>query len=306
MNSLNEAKVVLQSSSEDGCYAEFVANPLLRGFGNTLGNSLRRVLLSSLPGCAANFIRIDGVSHEFSTIPGVREDVSEIVLNIKNVVAKLNNCDNKTVYIDAVGPVKFTSDMIQVDSDIEILSDNLIAVLDENAHLKMEICFSSGVGYVSSEQNRSSMSLALGVIPVDSIYSPVVKVDYSVENTRVGQVTDYDKLILRVWTNGVISASDAVSLASRNLVNHFNLFCLSENNENSAVDGSLSSASQDLMLDSLGLSVRAYNSLKRAGIDRVDQLMSMKLDDIMGIRNLGSKSCDEVVGKLKEFGWVEN
>lgn len=308
MTNIDVSKIVCKNSSEDGRYAEFVVEPLERGFGNTLGNSLRRVLLSSLPGVAANFIKIDGVSHEFSAIDGVREDVVEIVLNIKEIIARLNNCDSKTVYIDVEGPVEFTSNMITTDADIDILSNNLIATLDSGAHLKMEINFKSGVGYVSADQNRTILPPVLDVIPIDSIYSPVTKVNYFVENTRVGQITDYDKLVLQVWTNGVISANDAVSSSSVILMNYLEPFCslggrevVSLNDESHLT----SNPSDDIPLDDLGFSVRAYNSLKRSGIDCLSQLLTLSLDQIMSIRNLGKKSCDEIIEKIKQFGWVD-
>ncbi len=308
MTNIDVAKIVCKNSSEDGRYAEFVVEPLERGFGNTLGNSLRRVLLSSLPGVAANFIKIDGVSHEFSAIDGVREDVVEIVLNIKEIIARLNNCDSKTVYIDVEGPVEFTSNMITTDADIDILSNNLIATLDSGAHLKMEINFKSGVGYVSADQNRAILPPVLDVIPIDSIYSPVTKVNYFVENTRVGQITDYDKLVLQVWTNGVISANDAVSSSSVILMNYLEPFCslggrevVSLNDESHLTPN----PSDDIPLDDLGFSVRAYNSLKRSGVDCLSQLLTLSLDQIMSIRNLGKKSCDEIIEKIKQFGWVD-
>lgn len=305
MSGLDLGKVVVKNASEDGKYAEFVVDPLERGFGSTLGNSLRRVLLSFLPGSAASSVRIDGVTHEFSTIPGIREDVTEIILNIKEIIVRLEECEAKTVYIDLKGPCEFTANMIESDADLTVLSNNLIATLDEGAELKMEITFTSGIGYVSAEQNRNIMPPVMNVIPVDSLYSPVTKVNYLVDNTRVGQITDYDKLTLQVWTNGVVSAQDAVSFASGNLIEHFGLFCgLGNSIKISEFGGDLkSNLSGDLCLDDLGFSARAYNSLKRAGIEKLSQIMSMKYDEISGIRNLGKKSCDEIVTKLKEFGW---
>jgi len=305
MSDIDVANIICKDSAVDGTYGEFVVDPLERGFGNTLGNSLRRVLLSSLPGVAANFIKIDGVTHEFSTIDGVREDVTEIVLNVKEIIARLNECDSKTVYIDVTGPVSFTSNMIQTDSDIDILSNNLIATLDDGAHLKMEINFKNGVGYVSADQNRAVLPSAIDAIPVDSIYSPVTKVNYIVQNTRVGQITDYDRLILQVWTNGVMSAKDAVSFASVTLMKHLEPFCSLGKSEFVGMSDFSSSSSQtsDIPLDDLELSVRAYNSLKRSGVDSLSQLLTMSYNEIMGIRNLGKKSCDEIIEKIKEFGW---
>ncbi len=309
MAELEINKAILTSSSDDGNYAEFVLDPLERGYGVTLGNSLRRVLLSSIPGAAACSLKIDGVTHEFSTIPGVREDVSEIVLNVKEIVVRLNNCDSKTVYIDAKGPCEFTADKIKTDSDIEILSKNLIFTIETGIRLKMEITFSSGVGYVSADQNRAIMPAIINLIPVDSLYSPVMKVNYSVENTRVGKITDYDKLTFQVWTNGVMSAKDAVSYASDSLMRHFSSFCFSENYgnfNNFCNDVKNLSSCDDISVEDLNLSSRASNSLKRAGIERLNQLKEMSADEISGIRNLGKKSCDEVITMLKSFGWTDN
>lgn len=307
MPSIERFKIVCRNESEDGTYAEFVVEPLERGFGNTIGNGLRRVLLSSIPGFAPNFVKIDGVSHEFSTVSGVREDVTEIVLNVKEIVARLNNCESKTVYIDVEGPVKFTSSMIPADSDIDILSDNLIATLGEGAHLKMEINFNSGVGYVSSDQNRAILPPVIDMIPVDSIYSPVVKVNYAVENTRVGQITDYDKLVLQVWTNGVLSARDAVSIASSNLINHLEPFCaLGSEGGIYANSCSQPDVPGDIPLDELGFSVRSYNALKRAGVSWLSQLKGMSCEQIESIRNLGKRSCNEIIEKLKGYGWKDS
>lgn len=309
MAELEINKAILTNSSDDGNYAEFVLDPLERGYGVTLGNSLRRVLLSSIPGAAACSVKIEGVTHEFSTIPGVREDVSEIVLNIKEIIVRLNNCDSKTVYIDVKGPCEFTADKIKADSDIEILSKNLIFTIETGIRLKMEITFSSGVGYVSADQNRAIMPAIINLIPVDSLYSPVMKVNYSVENTRVGKVTDYDKLTFQVWTNGVMSAKDAVSYASDSLMRHFSSFCLSESYgcfSSFRNDSRDIPSCGDLSIEDLNLSSRASNSLKRAGIERLSQLKEMTFDEIAGIRNLGKKSCDEVVTLLKSFGWTDN
>ena len=310
MSSLELGKVVLKNSSEDGSFAEFVIDPLERGYGTTLGNGLRRVLLSSIPGAAASSIKIDGVTHEFSTINGVHEDVTEIVLNIKDIIVKLNNCDSKTVYLDFSGPCEVTADMIPADSDFEILSNNLIATLNENTSLRMEITFTSGFGYVSADQHRATMPAIMNLIPVDSLYSPVTKVNYFVENTRVGQITDYDKLSLQVWTNGVVSAKDAVSYASNSLIEHFGLFCFPDSDITvtprtikKSSDVSIPTSTGDISIDDLGLSARAYNSLKRAGLESLGQVLKLSIDDLSGIRNLGKKSCDEIVAKLKGFGW---
>lgn len=306
MAELEIGKAIMTNSSDDGTYAEFVVDPLERGYGITLGNGLRRVLLSSIPGAAASSIKIDGVTHEFSAMPGIREDVTEIVLNIKNIVVRLNGCSSKTVYINVKGPCKFTADQIKTDSDFDILSSNLIATIDADFILKMEITFTSGTGYVSADQNRAIMPAIVNLIPIDSIYSPVTKVNFKVENTRVGKVTDYDKLIFQVWTNGVVSASDAVSYASESLIKHFSVFCVSNGlhlNNNLENSDFIPTVSGDLTLEDLNFSARAYNSLKRAGIEYLSQLKEMSLDEITGIRNLGKKSCDEIVSRLKSFGW---
>lgn len=308
MSNLENIRIICKDESDDGTYAEFVVDPLERGFGDTIGNSLRRVLLSSIPGVAPNFIKIEGVSHEFSTVPGMREDVTEVVLNVKEIIARLNDCDSKTVYIDVNGPCAFTASMIPTSSDIDILSDNLIATLDDGAHLKMEINFKCGVGYVSADQNRSILPPEIDIIPVDSLFSPVTKVNYFVENTRVGRVTDYNKLILQIWTNGVISAHDALSFASSNLIRHLEPFCaLSEGSLNGSDLGSGCEvgSSGDILLDDLGFSVRTYNALKRTGIDRLSRLLMMSRDDILRIRNLGKKSCDEIISKMESFGWKD-
>lgn len=309
MIEIERPKLISDEISEDGSYAKFVVEPLERGFGNTLGNSLRRILLSSLPGVAATSIKIDGVMHEFSTIPGVKEDVTEIVLNIKNLIAKLN-CDGpKTVELSASGECEVTAGMIVCDSDVEILNPNLhIATLNENANFRMEITLDRGRGYVSAERNRqNAKDTVIGVLPIDSIYTPAVKVNYNVENTRVGQITDYDKLILEVWTNGVVTAEEAVSLSSKILIEHFNLFMsLSEIAErtNIMVEKKSKVMIDDLnvTIDELELSVRSYNCLKRAGINTVQDLTSMTEDEMMKVRNLGRKSLDEVIEKLHSMG----
>ena len=299
-------KVIVKNVSSDGKYAEFIVDPLERGFGATLGNSLRRVLLSFLPGAAASSIKIDGVTHEFSTIPGIREDVTEIILNIKDIIVRLEGCEAKTVYIDIDGPCEFTANMIESDSELSILSKNLIATLDESAHLKMEITFTTGIGYVSAEQNRNILPPIMNIIPVDSLYSPVTKVNYLIENTRVGQITDYDKLTVQVWTNGIISPQEAIACASNNLMEHFSLFCEFGNNNLKKSLGNHTDVKNlpgDVTLDDLGFSARTYNALKRVGIEQLSQILEMKYDEITGIRNLGKKSCDEIVNKIKEFGW---
>ncbi len=309
MIEIERPKISTEELSEDGTYGKFVVEPLERGFGNTLGNSLRRILLSSLPGVAAKSIKIDGVMHEFSTVPGVKEDVTEIVLNVKNLIAKLN-CDGpKTVEIDAEGECEVTAGMIKHDSDVEIINPDLhIASLGEKAKLRMEIVLDKGRGYVSAERNRAMMTEEIiGVLPIDSIYTPVLKVNYNVENTRVGQITDYDKLSLEVWTNGVLMVEDAVSMASKVLIEHLNLFLglseqgsemnvMVEKKQPSLVD------SMDVTIDELDLSVRSYNCLKRAGINSISDLTNMTEEDMMKVRNLGRKSLDEVIAKLHSMG----
>ena len=294
----------------DGTYGKFVLEPLENGFGTTIGNSLRRVLLSSLPGVAATSIKIDGVVHEFSTVPGVKEDVTEIVLNIKELTAKLHTNEAKTVYIEAEGPCEVTGASIKADSEVEILNPELhIATVGEGGRLNMEIVLDSGRGYVPAEKNASAQN-AIGVIPVDSIYTPVVKVNYTVDKTRVGQQIDYDRLTLEVWTNGVISASDAVSLAAKVLTEHLNLFTdLSGDTYSDAkimVEKGDSSKEKvlDMTIEELDLSVRSFNCLKRAGINTVEDLIGKTEEDMMKVRNLGRKSLDEVIAKLNSFSYT--
>lgn len=309
MIEIEKPRISIEEISQDNNYGRFVVEPLERGFGNTLGNSLRRILLSSLPGVAATSIKIDGVMHEFSTIPGVKEDVTEIILNIKGLNAKLN-CDGpKTVYVDATGSCEVTAAMITCDSEVEILNPDLhIATLDDKATLKMEITLEKGRGYVSAERNREMMqNKVIGILPVDSIYTPVLKTNYTVENTRVGQITDYDKLSLEVWTKGVITAEEAVSLAAKILIEHFNLFVgLSELAEKANImfekPEPVTVNNLSMTIDDLELSVRSYNCLKRAGINTVEDLTSKTEEDMMKVRNLGRKSLDEVIEKLHSMG----
>lgn len=293
----------------NGTYGKFVLEPLERGYGTTIGNSLRRVLLSSLPGVAVTSIKIDGVQHELSTIPGVKEDVSEIVLNLKGLTAKLY-CDGpKTVYIEAEGECEVTAGDIKTDSEVEILVPDMhIATLDTGAKLYMEIVLDKGRGYVSAEKNKTIMANApIGVIAVDSIYTPVLKVNYTVENTRVGQITDYDKLTLEVWTDGVISAKEAVSMAAKLLNEHLNLFInLSEETSVDEILAEKDNKSKDKVLEmtieELDLSVRSFNCLKRAGINTVNDLIEKSEEEMMKVRNLGKKSFDEVKEKLASLG----
>jgi DNA-directed RNA polymerase subunit alpha len=310
MIEIEKPKIEAVDLSLDGTYGKFVVEPLERGFGITLGNSLRRVLLSSLPGYAVTSIKIDGVLHEFSTIPGVKEDVTEIVLNIKSLTAKLQ-CDGpKTVVIDAEGPCVVTAANIKCDSEVEILNPALrIATLGEGAKLYMEINLDRGRGYVSGERNKQNMTTnVIGMLPVDSIYTPVNKVNYTVENTRVGQITDYDKLTMEVWTNGTITTQEAVSLAAQILMEHLNLFKnLSDSSSGGEILVESGSSSQDKLLDmtieELDLSVRSFNCLKRAGINTVADLTTKTEEDMMKVRNLGRKSLEEVIQKLQSLGF---
>ncbi len=292
----------------DGCYGKYVLEPLERGYGTTLGNSLRRIMLSSLPGAAATSIKIDGVLHEFSTIPGVVEDVTEIVLNIKQIVVKLHSDGPKTVYIEANGPCEICAGDIKGDADIEIFNPDLhIATLNEDAKLYMEITINKGRGYVSAERNKRISQPVIGLIPVDSIYTPVPKVNFAVENTRVGQITDYDKLTLEVWTNGTLTPNEAVSLGAKILNEHLNLFIdLSDNAKNTEImvekEESKKEKVLEMTIEELDLSVRSYNCLKRAGINTVEDLIQKTEEDMMKVRNLGRKSLEEVINKLVGLG----
>ena len=294
--------------SADGTYGKFVVEPLERGYGTTLGNSLRRVLLSSLPGYAITSAKIEGVLHEFSTIDGVKEDVTEIVLNLKGVILKIHGDGPKTLYIDASGKCQVTAGDIQVDSDVEILNpEHHIATLEDGATLKMELTADRGRGYVSAERNKQIMQPVIGVIAIDSIYTPVLKVNYTVENTRVGQITDYDKLTLEAWTNGTISAQDAVSLGAKILTDHLNLFVdLSEEareTETMIVKNDDSKTKVlEMTIEELDLSVRSFNCLKRASINTVEDLTNRTEEDMMRVRNLGRKSLEEVMAKLESLG----
>lgn len=293
----------------DGTYGKFTLEPLERGYGTTLGNSLRRVILSSLPGYAITSVKIEGALHEFSTLPGVKEDVTEIVLNLKGVILKIHGDGPKTVYIEASGEGEITAGSIKADSEVEILNtDHHIASLDSDAHVSMELTVDKGRGYVPAERNKQLMQPAIGVIAIDSIYTPVLKVNYTVENTRVGQITDYDKLTLEVWTNGTISAKEAVSLGAKILNEHLNLFVdLSEEAYDTEImvvkDDNGKEKVLEMTIEELDLSVRSYNCLKRAGINTVEDLIGKTEDDMMKVRNLGRKSLDEVVAKLDTLGF---
>ena len=292
----------------DGTYGKFVVEPLERGYGTTLGNSLRRVLLSSLPGYAITSVKIDGVLHEFSTIDGVKEDVTEIVLNLKGVILKIHGDGPKTLYIDASGKCQVTAGDIQVDSEVEILNPELvIANLEDGGVLKMELTCDKGRGYVSAERNKQLMQPVIGVIAIDSIYTPVLKVNYTVENTRVGQITDYDKLSLEAWTDGTISAQEAVSLGAKILTDHLNLFVdLSDEarETETMIDkpDDVKGKTLEMTIEELDLSVRSFNCLKRASINTVEDLTNRSEEDMMRVRNLGRKSLDEVIAKLDSLG----
>jgi len=310
MIEIEKPRIDTEELSSDGKYGRFVVEPLERGFGNTLGNSLRRVLLSSLEGVAVTSIKIDGVLHEFSTIPGVKEDVTEIVLNMKSLVAKLHSNGPKVVEISAEGPCNVTAESIKCDSEVEILNPELhIASLADGASLNMEITLDKGRGYVPAEKNKLiAGNEIIGVLPIDSIYTPVLKVNYTVDNTRVGQITDYDKLTISVWTNGVINAQEAVSLAAKVLTEHLNLFVnLSDKGFSTEIMVQKNDTGKEKVLEmtieELDLSVRSFNCLKRAGINTVEDLISKSEEDMMKVRNLGRKSLEEVVFKLDTLGF---
>ena len=311
MMEIERPKIDTASLSADGRYGKFVVEPLERGFGTTLGNSLRRVLLSSLPGVAVTSIKIDGVVHEFSTIEGVKEDVTEIVLNVKGITAKLYSDTPKTVRIEASGEGEVTAGSIQQDAEIEVLNpDWHIATLADGAKLIMELVFDKGRGYVPAERNKQAAEQAsLNALPVDSIYTPVLKVNYTVENTRVGQITDYDKLTLEVWTDGTISAKEAVSLAARIMTEHLNLFVtLSQEAMDAEImvekDDKGKEKALEMTIEELDLSVRSFNCLQRAGINTVEDLINKSEDEMMKVRNLGRKSLEEVMAKLDSLGFT--
>ena len=310
MIEIEKPRIEALDLAPDGTYGRFVVEPLERGYGTTLGNSLRRVLLSSLPGVAVTSVKIEGVLHEFSTIEGVKEDVTEIILNIKDLVLNLNGEGPKTVYVEAQGPCEVTAGSIKCDSEVEILRPEAhIATLGENGKLNMEITVDKGRGYVPAERNKQIMQPVIGVIPVDSIYTPVVKVNYAVSNTRVGQITDYDKLSLEVWTNGTISAQEAVSLAAKIITDHLALF-VDLSGEMYAGDSIMvekddkgKEKALEMTIEELDLSVRSFNCLKRAGINTVEDLTNKTEDDMMKVRNLGRKSLEEVINKLASLGF---
>ncbi len=299
----------IESNEKDGdiSYGKYVVEPLEHGYGTTLGNALRRILLSSLPGTAVTTIKIAGVQHEFSTIPGVKEDVTQIVLNVKGITAKLHSPGTKRVYIQASGEGEVTAGDIKADGEVEILNPELhIATLSADATLNMELTLSHGRGYVPADRNKPEQTI-IGVIPVDSLYSPVNRVNYTVENTRVGNMTDYDKLTLEVWTDGTISARDAVSLGARILCDHLVLFTdLSDTvgTRSTVVEKPETQRDKvlEMTIEELDLSVRSFNCLKRANINTVEDLISKTEDEMMKVRNLGRKSLEEVINKLNMMG----
>jgi len=307
MLEIEKPKIECVEVSEDGSYGKFVVEPLERGYGITLGNALRRILLSSLPGVAANHIKIDGVLHEFSTVRGVKEDVSELILNIKGLALKMNGDGPKTIYIDAQGPGEVTSGDIKTDGDVEIVNKDIhIATLDDDGKLYMEIIINRGRGYVSQTKNKAE-EMPIGTIPVDSIYTPIKRVNFVVENTRVGQITDYDKLSLEVWTNGTIMPDEAISLSAKILIEHFKLFMTLTDHANNVEimvekEEDKKEKVLEMTIEELDLSVRSYNCLKRAGINTVQELTERTMDDMMKVRNLGKKSLEEVEQKLEALG----
>jgi DNA-directed RNA polymerase subunit alpha len=295
-------------SDDDANYGKFIVEPLERGYGTTLGNSLRRILLSSLPGAAVTSVKIDGILHEFSTIPGAKEDVTEIILNLKKLAVRLSGAEStKRVIINSVGPKEVTAADIISDADMEIFNPDLhIATLEENASLVMEINLANGRGYVPAEQNKTE-STPIAVIPVDSIFTPVVKVNFTVENTRVGQVTDYDKLILEIWTDGSITPEEGVSIGAKIMQEHLNLFVqLTDDTESMEImvekEEDQKEKALEMTIEELELSVRSFNCLKRAAINTVEELTHKSEEDMMKVRNLGKKSLDEVKLKLEELG----
>ncbi len=314
MFEFEKPRIEIAEKSDDNKYGRFVVEPLERGYGTTLGNSLRRIMLSSLPGTAVSAIKIKDVLHEFSSIPGVKEDVTEIVLNIKDIVIKNNSTSNdpKTAYIEASGTTVVTAGDIKVDSDIEILNPDLVIanLSGPEARLEMELMITNGRGYVSADKNKE-LDMTIDTIAIDSIYTPVERVNLTVEDTRVGQITDYDKLTLDVFTNGSLPPDEAVSLAAKVLSEHLNLFInLSEAAQSASIIAEKKTeepvSKTDMSIDELELSVRSYNCLKRAGINTVKELCKKTPEEMMKVRNLGRKSLEEVLAKLKELGLTLN
>ncbi len=303
MIEIEKPRIECLGNDEDSSYGKFVVEPLERGYGITLGNALRRILLSSLPGTAVTTVKFAGVQHEFSTIPGVKEDVTEIILNIKGIIARLHSPGIKTVYIEASGECEVTAGDIKCDDEIEILNPEMhIASLAEDGHLSMELSLNHGRGYAGSDQNKPSQAI-IGLIPVDSIYTPVLKVNFAVENTRVGNMTDLDKLTLEVWTDSTISPRDAVSLGAKILTDLLKDF--TDLNEEIGARSTVISKTEnqhdrimEMTIEELDLSVRSFNCLKRAGINTVEDLLQRSESDMMKVRNLGRKSLEEVMNKL--------
>ncbi len=310
MIEIEKPRIDTTEITSDGKYGKFVMEPLERGYATTLGNSMRRVLLSILPGVAVTGVKIDGVVHEFSTLPGVKEDVTEIILNIKGLIAKLHGDTAKKVYIEAEGPCVVTAADIKADSEVEILNPEMhIATLAEDAKLNMEMTLDRGRGYVSADQNKGDQNI-VDMIPVDSIYTPVLKANFTVDNTRVGNVTDKGKLTLEVWTDGSLRADEAVSMSAKVLMEHLELFLdlaegISETESIMAVKSDNDKEKVlDLTIDELDLSVRSFNCLKRAGINTVEDLIYKTEEEMMKVRNLGRKSLEEVIAKLNSFGFT--
>ena len=310
MLEIEKPRIETVEITPDGTYGKFVMEPLERGYATTLGNSMRRVLLSILPGAAVTSVKIDGVVHEFSTIPGVKEDVTEIILNLKGLICKLHSDTVKKIYIEAEGPCEVTAASIKADSEVEILNPDMhIATLDAGAKLNMEMTLDKGRGYVPAEGNKPEQNI-IGVIPIDSIYTPVLKVNPTVDNTRVRNVTDKGKLTLEVWTDGSIRANEAVSMAAKVLIEHLEIFlALTEGGcEGQSIMAERNDSEKekvlDLTIDELDLSVRSFNCLKRAGISTVEDLTNKSEEDMMKVRNLGRKSLEEVIAKLKSFGFT--
>lgn len=307
MIEIEKPRIECEELSEDGSYGRFVVEPLERGYGTTLGNSLRRILLSSLPGTAVTSIKINGVQHEFTTIPGVKEDVTEIVLNVKGIVAKLHSPGAKTVYINVVGECEVCAGDIKADGEVEILNPDLhLATLTSNARLSMELVLNHGRGYVPAERNKPTQNI-IGLIPVDSIYTPIYKVNYTVANTRVGNITDYDKLTLEVWTNCTLTAQEAVSWAAKilsDLLQHFVDLSEEVGDKTTVVEKNEAHTNKvlEMTIEELDLSVRSFNCLKRAGINTVEDLIAKTEEDMMKVRNLGRKSLEEVMNKLHSMG----
>jgi len=307
MFEIEKPRVECVEKSEDGLYGKFVIEPLERGYGTTLGNSMRRMLLSSLPGAAVTSVKIDGVLHEFSTVPGVKEDVVEIILNLKGLAIKLEGDEPQVATIDVTGPAVVTGADIRSDGAVEIVNkDHFIATVSEGGRLYMEINIDKGRGYVVADKNKQP-NQPIGVLPVDSIYTPIKRVNYTVENTRVGQITDYDKLTLEIWTNGTIEPEDAISLSAKILIEHFKLFLsLTDHADKVEIivdrDEDKKDKILEMTIEELDLSVRSYNCLKRAGINTVQELVQRSEEDMMKVRNLGKKSLEEVQQKLSGLG----